>query len=83
MDLLVSIAHSAASEGVIDETLPIGMALRVPRPDMSKVLAPSTSSSPDLPGTAFVGSDRLCDFDDLSLPEVSAELYLFDAYSSL
>lgn len=84
VDLLVSIAHSAASEGVIDETLPIGMALRVPRPDMSKVLAPSTSSSPDLPGTAFVGSDRLCDFDDLSLPEMRVSIVqLIDSLPSV
>jgi hypothetical protein len=57
------------------------MALRVPRPDMTKVfqtLVPGYGSMPqptamtDLvqPSTAVVGLDGLCDFDDLSIPQV-------------
>jgi hypothetical protein len=78
VDLLVSIAHSAAAEGVIDEPLPVGMALRVPLPDMSKILGPPTLFSLLTPqpviqsGTAVAGPDGLCDFDDLSLIQVRA-----------
>ncbi|KAJ3823174.1 hypothetical protein F5880DRAFT_1613100 [Lentinula raphanica] len=39
VDLLVSITHSAAAENVLDEPLPIGMGLRVPLPDATKVRA--------------------------------------------
>jgi len=80
VDLLVSIAHSAATEGVIDEPLPIGMALRVPLPDVNKLLpAPAPTmynliaTSVQQPGTAIVGSDGLCDFDDLSRSQVYIE----------
>lgn len=80
VDLLVSIAHSAASEGVIDEPLPIGMALRVPLPVISKVLLPATlpypfpgspQPQPTEPSNAVMGPDGLCDFDDLNLQQVS------------
>lgn len=85
VDLLVSITHSAAAEGVIDEPLPIGMALRVQLPDVSELAAPPVSflsivpqqaTAPAQPGTAVVGPDRLCDFDDLSLPQVSIERFV-------
>ncbi|KAJ6583425.1 hypothetical protein DFH09DRAFT_1360097 [Mycena vulgaris] len=40
VDLLVSLMYSAASaEGVVDESFPIGMALRVPLPDKACVIA--------------------------------------------
>lgn len=78
VDLLVSIAHSAASEQAIDEPLPIGMGLRVPLPDQSKfpdVLSQAASSpllvnTTSIPTTSSIvkGSDGLCDFDDLTLP---------------
>ncbi|KAJ6570445.1 hypothetical protein DFH09DRAFT_1313054 [Mycena vulgaris] len=39
VDLLVPLMHSAAAEGVIDESFPMGMALRVPPPDKARVIA--------------------------------------------
>ncbi|KAJ6503107.1 hypothetical protein DFH09DRAFT_1375537 [Mycena vulgaris] len=39
VDLLVSLMYSAAAEGVVDESFPIGMALRVPPPDKARVIA--------------------------------------------
>ncbi|KAK7060763.1 hypothetical protein VNI00_000495 [Paramarasmius palmivorus] len=42
VDLLVSLAYSAASEGVMDDPLPIGMDLRVPKPDVDKIQSAPT-----------------------------------------
>ncbi|KAJ6522419.1 hypothetical protein DFH09DRAFT_1372678 [Mycena vulgaris] len=39
VDLLVSLMYSAAAEGIVDESFPIGMALRVPPPDKARVIA--------------------------------------------
>ncbi|KAF9461901.1 hypothetical protein BDZ94DRAFT_1262434 [Collybia nuda] len=84
VDLLVSIAHSAATEGVIEDPLPVGMGLRVPQPDSNKI--PPVHNHRVMPGFAArvqvgpaspapapqreftIGSDGLGDFDDLSLP---------------
>ncbi|KAF7320888.1 UBIQUITIN-CONJUGAT-2 domain-containing protein [Mycena chlorophos] len=38
VDLLVSLTYSAAAEGVLDQPLPVGMALKVPLPDQNKVV---------------------------------------------
>lgn len=59
MDLLVSFAYAAAAEKVLDEPLPTGMGLRVRIPEKA-------SSSK----VVQVGSDGLCDFDDLDIHQV-------------
>jgi ubiquitin-conjugating enzyme E2 Q len=84
VDLLVSIAYTAAAEKVIDDPLPKGMGLRVPVPDPKDVVpvvvppynyaqpvpVPSTTTT-EPTGTVVCGPDRLCDFDDLNIWEVS------------
>jgi ubiquitin-conjugating enzyme E2 Q len=73
VDLLVSLAYTAAVEGVLEEP-PTGMALRVPSPKSGFAstqtgipLAPSANAQT----SSEAGSDGLCDFDELSLPEVN------------
>ncbi|KAK7458669.1 hypothetical protein VKT23_009668 [Stygiomarasmius scandens] len=44
VDLLISLAYSAAPEGVLDDPLPIGMGLRVQPVDPGRVVKPPTSS---------------------------------------
>ncbi|KAG6911970.1 hypothetical protein DXG01_000218 [Tephrocybe rancida] len=81
VDLLVSIAHSAATEQVLNDPLPIGLGLRVPAPDASKIQEPprhySFATATPQPGIeppvshsipVNIGSDGMCDFDELSLP---------------
>lgn len=83
VDLLVSIAYAAAAEGVIDEPLPVGMALRVPLPNESLILPPPTQynmngqtyeavvEQPTAPRRKpLVGNDGLYEFDALDLPLV-------------
>ncbi|KAK0467149.1 uncharacterized protein EV420DRAFT_1507476 [Desarmillaria tabescens] len=55
VDLLVSLTYSGAAEGVLDEPLPIGMGLRVPIPDKSLIVHPSTLRGAGYPG-AFPGT---------------------------
>ncbi|KAJ4466482.1 hypothetical protein C8J55DRAFT_527332 [Lentinula edodes] len=99
VDLLVSITYAAAIESALDEPLPIGMGLRVPLPDVTKVLPPQTSYSAlqtrvmiagghlqnsiatpppttptESPRPPVVGSDCLCDFDDLDLQQMRASV---------
>lgn len=62
VDLLVSLAYTAAIEGVLQEP-PIGMGLRVPRP----ISATDSQFETDF---AKMSEDDLCEFDTLSLPEV-------------
>lgn len=74
VDLLVALAYSAAAEGVMDDPLPIGMALRVTIPtrtvpgawlaQMPSLQAPATEEplTPD--------EDGLYDFDQLSKHKV-------------
>ncbi|KAG6842220.1 hypothetical protein C0991_000190 [Blastosporella zonata] len=83
VDLLVSIAHSAASEQVLNDPFPIGLGLRVPVPDVNKIPpepprplgvpqpAPASSNSHQTPKT---GPDEMCEFDDLSLPMMRAAI---------
>lgn len=72
VDLLVSMAYSAAAEGSMDDPLPVGMGLRVPVPSSSIAAPPpnmyGTVQAPveDGPTQVFVGNDGLCDFDVLS-----------------
>ncbi|KAJ7641952.1 hypothetical protein FB45DRAFT_1054322 [Roridomyces roridus] len=85
VDLLVSLAYSAASEGVIDDPLPVGMALRVPPPDQSRVVAAPVARFSHLGGvmpqqgavplsTAKVGTDGLVDFDALPKEHMRASI---------
>jgi hypothetical protein len=88
VDLLVSLAYSAAIEGALNDPLPIGLGLRVPIPDKSHedimsrgshVYAQPSQAS--LPGSAVViGHDGLCDFDALPIGKVGSR---FKLYSSL
>ncbi|KAJ7458741.1 hypothetical protein B0H11DRAFT_2286534 [Mycena galericulata] len=86
VDLLVSLTYSAAAEGVIDEPLPVGMALRVPPPDKSRIVAapvtyghaylqaqaaaPAVAQNVEVP----VGLDGLVDFDSLPIEQMRASI---------
>lgn len=80
VDLLVSLTYSAAAEGVVDEPLPIGMALRVPPPDKARIVATPTAGpyyghqplpTPVLPPHNYqTGTDGLVDFDTLPIEHV-------------
>jgi ubiquitin-conjugating enzyme E2 Q len=64
----------------MEEPLPIGMGLRVPMPSTFSAANPAPQYSyPGIPASAVVqetpkvlepGVDGLCDFDDLTLPQV-------------
>lgn len=86
VDLLVSITYSSAAEGALSDP-PKGMGLRVPKPDPSKIIPdarPGHAPGQIFPAApiaapvrpAHVGNDGLCDFEDLTLPEVSTLLFL-------
>ncbi|KAH9475092.1 Ubiquitin-conjugating enzyme E2Q-like protein 1 [Psilocybe cubensis] len=77
VDLLVSLAYVSASEGVMDEPLPIGLGLRVPLPSSAGAVQahpnyvgwntqPAPTVVPETPKTLSPGPDGLCDFDDLT-----------------
>ncbi|KAJ7753671.1 hypothetical protein DFH07DRAFT_868677 [Mycena maculata] len=86
VDLLVSLTYSAAAEGVIDEPLPVGMALRVPPPDKARIVAPPpvnawaaqihAQPAPAAPVnvTYQVGTDGLVDFDSLPIEHMRASI---------
>ena len=82
VDLLVSLAHSAATEQVLDDPLPTGLGLRVPVPDSSKIQEPArhfygpvpVPPMPPPPIQVAIGPDGLCDFDDLTLQMVRFSL---------
>ncbi|KAG6890413.1 hypothetical protein C0995_008767 [Termitomyces sp. Mi166 len=58
VDLLVSIAHAAAIEQVLNDPLPIGLGLRVPLPDALKLREPPRkSSSPDTSQTVLTSHE--------------------------
>ncbi|KAF8881664.1 hypothetical protein CPB84DRAFT_1817227 [Gymnopilus junonius] len=77
VDLLVSLAYVSASEGSMEDPLPIGLALRVPLPTGS-ILAQNQgyyapNPAPEVPETLKTlvpGPDGLCDFDDLSVGQM-------------
>lgn len=90
MDLLVSIAYTAAADQALDEPLPTGMGLRVPVPDLKKSVpvAPvnslprwshpniGISATPLVPTAHSLtpGPDGLCDFDEMDILEVGNSL---------
>lgn len=88
VDLLVSLAHVAASEGALEEPLPVGMGLRVPVPKVSAstpaqhpvyhVGVHGTAAPPPLepPRACVVGPDGLCEFDELALVQVGCISYI-------
>ncbi|KAJ7127952.1 hypothetical protein C8R44DRAFT_979448 [Mycena epipterygia] len=81
VDLLVSLTYSAAAEGVVDEPLPIGMALRVPPPDKARIVTPTVGPyhqpvpAPVLPLYNYqTGTDGLVDFDALPIEHMRASI---------
>ncbi|KAG6813798.1 hypothetical protein H0H92_007210 [Tricholoma furcatifolium] len=89
VDLLVSLAHSAATEQVLNDPLPIGLGLRVPLPDANRIPGSPRSSAFTGSGVPFtptstsqgssltsvsIGPDGMCDFDALSLPMMRAAI---------
>ncbi|KAG6857552.1 hypothetical protein H0H87_000151 [Tephrocybe sp. NHM501043] len=85
VDLLVSIAHSAASEQVLSDPFPVGLGLRVPVPDASHIPpklpvarglqyaqpAPKAQRNNSPPN---IGPDGMCEFDELSVPLMRAAI---------
>lgn len=84
VDLLVSIAYTAAADQVLEDPLPIGMGLRVSVPDPKRcVLVPTTTFASVMPGAVvppvltpiqappIPGPDGLCEFDEMGILEVS------------
>ncbi|KAJ6460480.1 hypothetical protein C8R47DRAFT_994015 [Mycena vitilis] len=84
VDLLVSLTYSAAAEGVVDEPLPKGMALRVPPPDKARITAAPVNNyqvhmqqAAAAPTTAVnyqVGLDGLVEFDLLPVEHMRASI---------
>ncbi|KAJ7213658.1 hypothetical protein B0H12DRAFT_1061615 [Mycena haematopus] len=83
VDLLVSLCYSAAAEGVLDEPLPKGMALRVPPPDKARlVVAPVNNyayNAQPVPAAVAavnhqVGLDGLVEFDQLPVEHMRASI---------
>ncbi|KAF8190600.1 hypothetical protein K438DRAFT_1831354 [Mycena galopus ATCC 62051] len=85
VDLLVSLCYSAAAEGVLDEPLPKGMALRVPSPDKARITAPPPVNAylahhnpqPAVAAPAAnyqVGLDGLVEFDQLPVEHMRASI---------
>ena len=79
VDLLVSIAYTAAADHSLGEPLPLGMGLRVPVPDARKCVETPTYSwvHPGTPAVAAPvhvpptpGPDGLCEFDEMGILEV-------------
>ncbi|KAF7297153.1 UBIQUITIN-CONJUGAT-2 domain-containing protein [Mycena indigotica] len=95
VDLLVSLTYAAAAEGVLDQPLPVGMALRVPLPDRSRVIQtpapihsyphqPQQTAVPNLPSDFPVGLDGLVEFDSLPVPYMRAAIVsLIDSLPSI
>jgi hypothetical protein len=68
----------------MDDPLPVGMNLRVPKPDVDRIqaapiyphyagvgMAPQPQQNPEVPNSnLIVGSGGLCEFDQLSKQEV-------------
>ncbi|KII84929.1 hypothetical protein PLICRDRAFT_116954 [Plicaturopsis crispa FD-325 SS-3] len=65
VDLLVSIAYTAACERVLDHPLPVGLGLRVSLPQPS---ATDTKPPPEM------GTDGLCDFDELDKTQMQISI---------
>ncbi|KAJ7320981.1 hypothetical protein DFH08DRAFT_713280 [Mycena albidolilacea] len=83
VDLLVSLCYSAAAEGVLDEPLPKGMALRVPPPDKARITAAPVAphhmynqpaAVPVADVDYQVGLDGLVEFDGLPVEHMRASI---------
>ena len=86
VDLLVSIAYTAAADQSLGEPLPLGMGLRVPVPDARRCFAPPVAPPwthvagmvAAVPAPVHVtpvpGSDGLCEFDEMGILEVCRHL---------
>ncbi|XP_006456406.1 hypothetical protein AGABI2DRAFT_77738 [Agaricus bisporus var. bisporus H97] len=78
VDLLVSLAYTAAIEGVLEEP-PIGMGLRV-LPPTTKITVNSkhrpqhATLNEVLDGKNVTAEDGLCEFDELTLPEMRSAI---------
>ncbi|KAJ7120629.1 hypothetical protein C8R43DRAFT_1151577 [Mycena crocata] len=98
VDLLVSLTYSAAAEGVADEPLPVGMALRVPPPDKARItIAPianyalhmgqqqaAAAAAPPAQVNLPTGTDGLVDFDSLPIDHMRASIAgLIDSLPSI
>ncbi|KAF8151436.1 hypothetical protein B0H34DRAFT_727589 [Crassisporium funariophilum] len=84
VDLLVSLAYVSASEGAMDDPLPVGLGLRVPHPLSLSVVEQTRSETLSfgmvVPGPVPVapvdsrlpaaGPDGLVEFDELDLPQM-------------
>lgn len=81
VDLLVSIAYTAAADQVLADPLPVGMGLRVPVPDPKRCIpAPQVRPMYSIPGIyvpaepvrapPVPGPDGLCEFDEMGISEV-------------
>lgn len=91
VDLLVSLAYVSASDGAMEDPLPVGLGLRVPLPSTNVLSAPQaphpdTLVRPYVPGPAVVeqptppitlGPDGLCEFDELNLAQVCQPFHLY------
>ena len=87
VDLLVSIAYTAAADQSLGEPLPLGMGLRVPVPDPRRCVPPAAVPVWAPQGAAVVaapvhvspvpGPDKLCEFDEMGILEVSGMLGCF------
>jgi hypothetical protein len=67
VDLLVSLAYSAAAGGVLEDPLPVNLGLRVKPPKSS--------------GTRMLGADGLCDFDTLDIAGVTVFFFLLQTHT--
>ena len=79
VDLLVSLAYVSASDGAMDEPLPVGLGLRVPPPSNPATTSLQTSIpyvNPTVPSTLTISADGLCEFDELDLHQVRIYSYL-------
>ncbi|OCH92005.1 hypothetical protein OBBRIDRAFT_791754 [Obba rivulosa] len=65
VDLLVNFAYVAAVEHGLEEPLPVGLGLRVPKPNIF---------GPPEPSNVKVDGDGLCGFDELSLVEMRSTI---------
>jgi ubiquitin-conjugating enzyme E2 Q len=86
VDLLVSLAYNSASEGAMDDPLPVGLGLRVPTPITPEFTAQpplnlyfannAAVSTPTVPNMTNIAADGLCEFDELDLNQVRIYSYL-------
>ena len=89
VDLLVSLAYSAAIEGALAEPLPIGLGLRVPLPDTTVAAVPQafylhrTAQPAPVAFRGVCGEDGLIDFDALDVGRVCTTVACFKQANDL